>query len=76
MVIVDKRDVFLMEGTNELCVEASVAGLAPGAWPDFIAVLDERDEGFMFGPEKQRLPCGSHRYQCATDEASLLVFNT
>lgn len=46
MVTVNKAHVTL-EG-NDIVGEASTMGLAPGEWPDFIAVVDDSNDGFLF----------------------------
>ena len=47
MIVVNKADVMLFEGG--LITEASTIGIKPGeAWPDFISVVDDHNEGFLF----------------------------
>ncbi len=43
-----KKEQTMLVSTTLLTAEASEIGLAPGEWPDFIAVLDDQDEGFLF----------------------------
>lgn len=45
-----KADTMLIDG--RLVAEASQIGLPPGNWPDFIAVLDEANNGFLFQLER------------------------
>lgn len=46
MIVVNKADVMLFE--SGLFAEASSLGLKPGEWPDFISVVDDNNEGFLF----------------------------
>jgi hypothetical protein len=46
MVVVNKKQLTL--SGEKLVGEASSIGLALGQWPDFIAVLDDQNEGFLF----------------------------
>ncbi len=46
MITVNKSQVILFEG--KLIAEASTLELAPGEWPDFIAVVDDKNEGYLF----------------------------
>lgn len=46
MLTVNKSQVELVDG--KLIGEASTMGLAPGEWPDFIAVVDDGGKGFLF----------------------------
>lgn len=46
MITVNKSQVSLEDG--KIVGEASTMGLAPGEWPDFIAVVDDSDNGFLF----------------------------
>src|SRR5512146_2355413 len=48
MLTVSKEQVHLVEGKPVLLAEASELGLAVGEWPDFVAVLDATQEGFLF----------------------------
>lgn len=50
MLTVNKSQVSL-DG-SKLVTEASTVGLAPGEWPDFVAVVDDAGEGFLFGPAR------------------------
>ena len=46
IAIVNKSQVML-DGTA-LVGEASTMNLAPGEWPEFVSVIDDRNEGFLF----------------------------
>lgn len=52
MLTINKSQVTLAAGSDWLVTEASSIGLAPGEWPDFIAVVDDAGSGFLFGPTK------------------------
>ena len=42
-----------------ITAEASEIGLQPGYWPDFIAILDENNEGFLVQLERiEKAPDG------------------
>ena len=74
MHLVTKDQVGIVEGKRELVAEASEIGLSPGEWPEFIAVVDESAEGFLF----QRvyiLEGGGYRYQTKNGAVNLTVFN-
>jgi hypothetical protein len=47
MFTVNKNQVDLING--KLVGEASTMGIPPGEVPDWIAVLDDQNEGFLFG---------------------------
>lgn len=47
MLTIKKSEVSFIDSTL-LATEASGIGLAPGEWPDFISVLDNNNEGFLF----------------------------
>ena len=64
---------------NVLTTEASDAGLPPGVWPDFIAVLDDAQEGdlFMYSSAR-RAPDGdliAAVYLSRASGAQLVIFN-
>lgn len=46
IAIVNKSQVML-DGTA-LVGEASTMNLAPGEWPEFVSVIDDQNEGFLF----------------------------
>ena len=49
MLVVKKADCIFSE--NKLIAEAAEVGLPVGhSVPDFVAVLDEKNVGFLFGP--------------------------
>lgn len=72
MHTINKNQVTL-DGSN-LVTEASTAGLAPGEWPDFIAVVDDGGSGLLFGPATMPLEDGGRRYS-HPNGTSLIVFN-
>lgn len=45
---VNRKQVTVLENPFRLCADSSDLGLSPGRWPEFIAVTDEKDEGFLF----------------------------
>jgi len=47
MVTVNKSKLDAVVG-NKLVGEASSIGLRVGEWPEFIAVVDDSDKGFLF----------------------------
>lgn len=61
MIVTDKAD-YQLTSDNALLTEASMIGLAPGEWPDFISVVDESNRGFLFQRGWVR-PDGVHVYQ-------------
>ena len=46
MLVINKSQVILSEGS--LVAEASSIGLAPGEWPQFISVVNDANEGYIF----------------------------
>ena len=58
------------EGT--LCTEASTIGLTPGEWPQFISVVDDAGEGFIFGPPSHKSDC-AYEYPSRTGVRLLVV---
>lgn len=60
MFIVKKDAIDLING--KLVTEASTIGLPPGVWPDFVGVLNEQNDGFLFGPGRKPLPDGGYIY--------------
>ena len=77
MVTVNKSQ-FSLNGKT-LVTEASTIGLPPGEWPDFIAVVDDANTGFLFGPEKKNETYGEDltgvRYFSRVGSVELLVVN-
>jgi hypothetical protein len=49
MLTISKDKCTLALDRQGLLCEASDIGLAPGEWPDFIAVVDDSDVGYLFG---------------------------
>jgi len=47
-MLIATKDKFILTESGTLCTEASTLELAPGEWPDFISVVDEEGEGFLF----------------------------
>ena len=58
---------------NAIYSEASCMGLAPGEWPDFIAALNERNEGFLF--LKEAILELEGRYSTKDGKVRLCVLN-
>ncbi len=75
MHCVNKNQCELING--ELMADASDLGLSPGDWPDFIAVLNNGNEGFLFRRGEIEGPGegDKYRYIDQTHGFSLLVFN-
>lgn len=48
MLVVKKDQTTQVVGEAALVAEASELGLRPGEWPQFIAVVDDANEGFLF----------------------------
>lgn len=78
MMLTVSRDQVDMVGTK-LVTEASQIGLKPGEWPDFIGVVDDRGEGFLFGPYKYLDKGGDDlqavTYTSRTSSVELVVLN-
>jgi hypothetical protein len=67
-----------LSGTDTLVTEASDIGLAPGELPDFIAVVDDNDEGFLFfnpQPDIHNGEIAGWYYQRKNGNGKLLVIN-
>ena len=73
MLMIQKNDVTACG--NKLVTEASTIGLTPGEWPDFVAVVDEKDSGFLFGPCFQQLEDGGRAYQSDANSVELHILN-
>ena len=73
MLTVNKAQVRLIDG--KLMGEASEMGLAPGEWPDFIAVVDDAGKGFLFQREQISLRDGVVHYRDRAAGVELLVIN-
>jgi len=73
MLAIKKSDVMLIEGN--LVTEASMIGLKPGDWPDFIAVTDngsptgndKTSSGFLFGNPRKVL---------SGDDLAVVIYTT
>jgi len=72
MFIVNKSQVELI-GPTELFGEASTMGLPVGQWPDFISVVDDKKEGFLF--HHARVEGEIHVYLGSTSGIRLNVLN-
>ena len=77
MYICNKSQVTLNEDHAGLTGEASEMGLAPGEWPEFIAVIDNAGEGFLFGAKCMMRHCGEFAGYRYTNNrgVTLTVFN-
>lgn len=76
MVSVNKSQVSLING--KLIGEASTMGLAVGEWPDFISVVDDKNEGFLFmrGTEIHHSgEFGGFNYRTQNAGIEMVVFN-
>jgi hypothetical protein len=76
MHIVNKRQVMLIEG--KLMAEASCLDLKPGEWPDFISVVDDNNEGYLFNKSRQMIHggmFGGYIYQTVNGGVILEVLN-
>ena len=71
---VTKDHLGRVEGKPELVAEASELGLPPGEWPEFIAVVDDKEEGFLF-LRAYMMAGGGYCYQTRDGAVSLTVFN-
>jgi len=61
---------------DRLVTEASTIGLAPGEWPESVTVLNERNEGLIFGPTVTPLEDGGWMYHSRTGQGfSLHILN-
>ena len=75
MLIVNKRQV--RSTVHGLLAEASDLGLRPGDWPDFISVVDDQNEGFIFQkswPEYFHTDMVSYHYRTRNGH-ELIVLN-
>ena len=72
--VADKLQVSWLNGDKELVAEASELGLEPGYWPEFIALLDDKNEGFLF-MRNERIEDGGYRYRTRSGAVPLTVFN-
>jgi hypothetical protein len=78
MIKIDKSLVHLNEDKVGLTGEASTMGLAPGEWPDWIAVTDSGNDGFLFGHPKEMTHRGEFAgkvYNTNDGAFTLTVFN-
>ena len=71
MLTVNKAQVQLIDG--KLMGEASEMVLAPGEWPDFIAVVDDAGKGLLF--PRGILNGGAVHYHDRATGVELLVVN-
>jgi len=73
---VNKSHVQLID--NNLVCEASEIGLRPGEWPEFIGILDDENEGFLFrkgSPDVLDGELHAFRYRSRVGNHELLVIN-
>jgi len=76
MKVVNKSQVSFT-GTK-LVGEASTMGILPGEWPDFIGVVDDKNEGFLFQkgiPDVNGRDVMGYHYYDRNMGAELLVIN-
>lgn len=50
MLVVNKKDVTFNPATFSAGAEASSLGLAPGEWPQFVSIVNDKGDGFLLGP--------------------------
>lgn len=74
MFTINKSQVHYVAGQELMLVEASEIGLAPGQWPDVIAIADDVGDGFVFVKSRQ-IQGGGWRYESRTSSAALEVLN-
>ena len=79
MHTVQKSQVILNpEDKTKLIAFASDLQLPPAHWPDFIAVVDEQEKGFMFGGGRREFVNNDFvgvLYTTSNGAYSLIVFN-
>jgi hypothetical protein len=79
MFTIPKSATSLSKDKKSLITEASDAGFGVGNWPDIVAVLDEKNEGFLFFKERAMTdPCGEfggYEYRTKSGDFGLTVFN-
>ena len=76
MITVNKKQVALIDG--KLVGEASMMGIEPGYVPDFIGILDDNNEGYMFGypqPDMHNGEIAGWNYTGTMSAIKLLVIN-
>jgi hypothetical protein len=62
----------------EFYTEASDIGLRAGEWPDFVAVLDEKNEGWLFmkeAPVIRNDELAAYRYSTKSGNMILTIIN-
>ena len=79
MFTIAKENCILSADNRGLITEASTAGLRPGEWPEFIAVTDQANCGFLFQRSYKDFTddgefCGMH-YRERSSNFRLLVIN-
>jgi len=78
MIKINKNVCSLSDDKRTLITEASMAGIAPGELPDFIAVVNDNDRGFLFfnpQPDIHNGEVAGLYYQSRTGNEKLLVIN-
>lgn len=78
MHTIDKNITTLDPNGRGLSTEASTAGLAPGDWPEIIAVTNEADEGFLFFRSSAVMASwdmGAFQYRTKDGDFTLTIFN-
>jgi hypothetical protein len=77
MWTVSKKQVGMHDG--KLTAFASDLNLNPGVWPDFIAVLDGQNEGYLFHRvamvNEVELECGGYKYATKDGAVQMTVWN-
>ena len=78
MFTISKAACSLSSDKKSLVTEASDAGLKPGNWPDIIAVMDEKNEGYLFfkgPPIIYHDEFGGYEYRTKSGDFGLTIFN-
>jgi len=82
MLAIKKSDVMLIDGN--LVTEASMIGLKPGDWPDFIMVTDngsptgndKTSSGFLFGSPRKVFAGGTFGGARDDGELAVVIYTT
>jgi hypothetical protein len=70
-MLIVKKELFSLYG-NKLISEASTLVLKPGEWPDFVSVINDKNKGFLFGPNYSIISDGGRIYQGKVGECHIL----
>lgn len=79
LVNVNRKQITVLENPLRLVAESSDLQLAPGMWPEFIAVTDDNGSGFLFHKVKPLASSDPEEFAGYTyttnDGIELTVFN-